>query len=480
MIYIYIDENHIKLLYLKKTMLGQFETVFFEKKHETQLMVNGKVTNTDLLASAVKEALTMASSKPITDKDVYLVLPQGAFQFLRSDIPTDIAPSALTSFIRDKARSSLSINVDSCISDLFIQESNTQKYVTFYAMDKDTAESYRQVFSLIDLKITALLPDTLAYFKLFDKTLRKEKKENIFYVFYEKDRVYGYVFDSYGLLDDTKWYANLSGGEKLESVLKEKAKELEEKNIKLNRVVLSGGLSETVRQDTFTKAIGVWTNPLKKIISTFYNDYLKVLLMNQNKQFPILSFDVCFGAFIFRQENKSFTMLRNGFKPVSVTRSLSLPKISLPLKEIAIFIGSFIISFGFFILVSKTNIKLPQLSKPTVMVKKTITTPIPSPTPTPSLSRADLKIKILNGSGTAGKASDVKDILTKNGYQNVLTGNADSFDYKQSVIEVKKSKSEATSLLESDLKNYVRTFKVSALSEDNTADVILVVGSDFQ
>ncbi len=480
MIYIYIDENYIKLLYLKKTILGQFETVFFEKHHETKLLENGKVTNTDLLASAVKEALTMSSSKPITDKDIYLILPQSAFQFLRSDIPSDIAPSAIVSFIRDKARSSLNIDVDSCMSDLFIMESSTQKYVTFYALDRETAEDYRQVFTLIDLKITNILPDTLAYFKLFDKTLRKEKKENIFYAFYEKDRIYGYVFDSYGLLESNKWQVQLDGDTKLETALKEKAKELEEKNCKLNRLVLSGSLSETVRQDTFTKAVGVWTNPLKKIISTFYNDYLKVLLMNQNKQFPILSFDVCFGAFIFQQENKSFVLLRNGFKPVSGGRSFSLPKISLPFKEITIFVVSFVISFGFFIVVSKNNFKHPHINKPAVTMKEPTATPAPSSQPTPSLNRADLKIKILNGSGTAGKAGEMKNILVKDGYQNVLTGNADSFDYKQSVIEVKKSKSDATSLLEADLKDYVSSFKVSNLEENNTADVILIVGSDFQ
>ena len=39
-----------------------------------------------------------------------------------------------------------------------------------------------------------------------------------------------------------------------------------EENVSLNRIILSGAGSEKFRQDLFTKEIGVWTNPLKKII----------------------------------------------------------------------------------------------------------------------------------------------------------------------------------------------------------------------
>ncbi|MBI3366365.1 hypothetical protein HY041_01920, partial [Candidatus Roizmanbacteria bacterium] len=182
MIYLYIDENHIKLLYLKKTILGQFETIFFEKKHEAQFIDKGKVVNTDLLASAVKEALSLASSKPIADKEVFLILQQEAFHFLRTEVPNDIAPSAITPFIRDKARAVLSVDIDNCIHDFFVQETNSQKVLTFYALDRETVEQYQQTLLLIDLKIISILPDTLTYFKLIEKTLRKEKKENIFYV----------------------------------------------------------------------------------------------------------------------------------------------------------------------------------------------------------------------------------------------------------------------------------------------------------
>lgn len=484
MIYLYIDENRIKLLYLKKTMLGQYETVFFEKKHEAQLLNKGKVVSTDLLASAIKEAMSLTSQKPISDKEVFLVLQQEAFYFLRTEVPSDIAPSAVSPFIQDKARAVLPVDIDNCISDFFVRESSSQKILTFYALDRETVEQYQQALALIDLKISSILPDTLTYFKLFEKTLRKDKKENILYVFHDKDLLHGYAFDSYGLIDPVKWTA-ADPSIKLETALKEKAKELEEKKFKLNRLVLSGPLSENIRQDTFTKAVGVWTNPLKRIIPTFYQDYLKLLVVHGEKQFPILNLDAVFGAFIFHQENRDFSLVKHGlsFKKRS-SSAFAFPTISLPIKEIVLFATSFVLSFIFFLAVSNLKLSFPSLSflKWPSKVTKTPVVPTPTyaPTPAPSLKREDLKIKILNGSGTAGKAGQVKDILKNKGYQEILTGNADTFDFTQTVLQVKKSKSDATNMIQADLKDYVSSFKQTVLDEKEAADVVIIVGSDFK
>ena len=103
MIYLYLEKNTIKLISLKKTLLGQQETSFNEKTYETDLLKDGHVVNIDLLASAVKE-VTSLSSGSLHDNQVFLILPQEAFYFFRAEVPGDIAPSALTSFIKDKAR----------------------------------------------------------------------------------------------------------------------------------------------------------------------------------------------------------------------------------------------------------------------------------------------------------------------------------------------------------------------------------------
>jgi len=478
MIYLYLNDNHIKLLCLKKTILGQHESYFFEKKHEARLLDKGKIINVDILASAIKEALSLTSASAITEKDVILILSQEVFYFLRTDLPVDIAPPAMSSFIIDKARANLSVDIDNCTSDYFIQTNQEQKFVTFYAISKDDIEKFKQTLTLLGLKLNNIIPDSLSYFKLFEKTLRKEKKENILYAFYDKNKISGYLYDSFGLLLPQRWSVNLSENQLAEDVLKNKAIEFENNNNKLNRIILSGNNSENVRQDTFTKAVGVWTNPLKRIIPDFYSEYLKLLVVDAKLKFPLLSLDVCFGAFIFTQENKNFSLLKNGYKNIKKTAG----KITLPKKEIAIFICSFVLSFILFLFISRLKFNPTRLwEKQPPLQTKITPSPLPAtPTPTISTKKEEIKIKILNGSGIKGKAIELKDILKNKGYQEILTGNADNFDFENSEIQVKKSKIEIINLIKNDLKDTLEIVKQSDLDEKETADVIITFGKDFK
>lgn len=477
MLYLFINNHTIKFLSLKKTLLGQEEASFFEKKYETKLIEKGTPVNVDLLASAVKEVIS--SSRSQTDNRVFLILPQEAFYYFRTEVPSDIAPTALNSFVADKARSQLSIPLEDLIGDSFIRENSDQKVVTFFGFSKENLELYRQAFSLIDLKIFSILPETLTYFKLFEKTLRPEKKEIIFYVNLENNSLSGYLFDNFGLLIEEQFIMQLNENTKIETILKEKAEALKNVQKKLNRIIISGPTSEKIRQDTFTKSVGVWTNPLKRIVPTFYEEYLKVLVIDDKKTFPILSLDACFGAFIFNQE-ENFTLMKKEFE-MNGKKSFFFPSLVLPKKEVFLFILSFVMSFGLFILISNFKaIKTPDFVKG--LIAKATPTPssTPTPTPTPAFKREDLKIKVLNGSGTAGKASEMKEILKKRGYNEIITANADNFDYKLTEIQVKKSKSQATEMIKEDLKDYLTAFKETALSETETADVVLILGTDFK
>ena len=87
---------------------------------------------------------------------------------------------------------------------------------------------------------------------------------------------------------------------------------------------------------------------------------------------------------------------------------------------------------------------------------------------------------MLNGSGTKGKASEVKDLLKEKGYQEILTDNADNFDYKQTELQVKKSISSSSTTIKNDLKDYVAKFKESTLAESEAADVVIIIGTDFK
>ncbi|MBI4009226.1 LytR C-terminal domain-containing protein, partial [Candidatus Roizmanbacteria bacterium] len=153
--------------------------------------------------------------------------------------------------------------------------------------------------------------------------------------------------------------------------------------------------------------------------------------------------------------------------------------------EIFIFFASFVLSFIFFVLVSKYKNRinfdfLPKKTKPITTVTPIKPSPTIKATPTLSFKKEELKIKILNGSGIVGKASEIKALLREKEYQEILTGNADNFDYEQSELQIKKSKTSVTSLIKSDLKDSITSFKETVLEEDEAADVIIIIGSDVK
>ena len=478
MIYLYLDKNTIKLLYLKKTMLGQQETLYHQKTYESDLIDKGKIINIDLLASAIKEVVS-SSNRPVTDNQISLILPQEFFSFFRTTVPSDIAVSALNSFIADKARSILPIDNTELASDYFVQESEQEKVVTYFGISQETLLSIKQALTLIDFKIVSVIPDTMAFFKLFEKTLRKEKKETILYTELESNILSGYLFDSCGLIDDKKISIEYSEGDKIADILKTKIAEITTDKKKVNRIIISGEKSDTIRQDTFTKSVGVWTNPLKRIVPTFYEDYLKMLVPKDGKAFPILTYDVCFGAFILSEENKSFSLLK---KNNLYRNKVSLPKIGMPKKEVFLFVGSFAISFLLFVLISKfgSNFKIPNFMAKKNVVVVTPTLAPPTPTPTPNFKKEEVKIKVLNGSGVKGKATEVKDILRKKGYLEILTDNADNFDYVTTEIQVKSDKKQLGDMVKDDLKDYITAPKITILDEKEASDLVLIFGADFK
>lgn len=103
-----------------------------------------------------------------------------------------------------------------------------------------------------------------------------------------------------------------------------------------------------------------------------------------------------------------------------------------------------------------------------------------SPTPTPADKQTDLTkylITILNGSGIAGEAAKVKDILEEAGFKVGSTANAKTYDYAKTEISTKTTveadfvKSLATAL--------GKTYQIAdpATSSAQTSPVIVTVGN---
>ena len=490
MVYLYLGQHSIKALGFTKTLLGQYSLAHFAKTHSSAFIENGAFQSVDLIASAIKEALTSAEPQPISDKDICLILPQELFVFGRYIVPSDISDSAIVPFVKDKVRLELKVPLESTHHDYFVKRKGTEATVFFYSIDTEVLKPLQEALQLLQLKIARIIPEESAYYSLFDKTLRADKKEIILFASYNEQHSFAYVYDSLGLLKSEC----VDLGSDIKPSLKTLVGSLESEGLKVSRLILSGTQAATVRQDLFTKDVGAWTNPLEKIIDTFYKDYLKMLIPTSSENFSILMYDVCFGAFIFTETMREFTLTG---KPVVSGSNRRLPKVSVPgsgllsalreifnLKTIIIFVLSFILTLGIIFGLSKFNLAQFSLNLPKkgdkVVVSKPTSAPTRKPSPTPSVKREDLKVKVLNGSGTRGKAGEVKTVLQDAGYTDIVTSNAENFDYTATEIQLKKSVSDALSLLQKDLADYVTISDAADLNDEENADVVIIVGSDWE
>lgn len=472
MIYLFLEKNRLKLLGLKKSLMGQFETCSFDKSYQIEILDIEKI-NIDITASAIKEGLTEINLK---EKNICLILPQEMFLFLRIKVPADIASSAIKSFIKDKATSEWQINLDNFNYDYLSFQEEQTFYINLYAINKEIVNQLSQIFKLINYQLINIFPETITYFKLFEKTLRKEKKEIILYSVLDEKQAYGFIYDNNGLIKQKRYLSKIK--ENLEKSIKEWIDKEISSETKISRLIISGQPSEKIRQDTFTKEVGVWTNPLKRIINGFYQEQIKLFI--KKEEFSIINYDACFGAFLFDQINKNFSLLKNNNTYHLSSKSFKLPSFRWMIKkEILLFIVSFILSFAFFHLISKSKLSTPQIS----FIKPTITptpTTLPTLPPTPSFNKSDLKIKILNGSGIKGLAAELKEFLKEKDYGEILIGNADSFDYKKTIIKIKKDYSQANQWLINDLKEKVNNPSFELLESTSSADIEIIIGQDFE
>lgn len=150
---------------------------------------------------------------------------------------------------------------------------------------------------------------------------------------------------------------------------------------------------------------------------------------------------------------------------------VSAKKVLLIAIPIAIFTG--LLSGGIFYYVNSNKGGGEATPTPTPIAEET-----PTPTPAPEIERGDLSLQVLNGSGISGKAGEVKAVLEELGYDDVDTGNADSYDFEETVISLKEGVEEYLDMLIEDLsEDYTVSEDTEKLDEDSDFDVVITVGT---
>ena len=105
-------------------------------------------------------------------------------------------------------------------------------------------------------------------------------------------------------------------------------------------------------------------------------------------------------------------------------------------------------------------------------------TPTPESTPGANIDKASAKIRVLNGNGQAGVASSGKAYVESKGYKVTAVGNADNFDFTDTVIKLKKSFNDFGDALVADLSGkYSVKISPEILEASDSADIEITVGS---
>jgi hypothetical protein len=102
----------------------------------------------------------------------------------------------------------------------------------------------------------------------------------------------------------------------------------------------------------------------------------------------------------------------------------------------------------------------------------------PSASPAAKLDLTKYSINVQNGSGIPGTAGAAKDILTKAGFKVGATGNADNYDYTDTIIKVKSDvPADFVTKLATTLSETYKVAKSQTLSDTSTDSVVVIIGS---
>ena len=407
---------------------------------------------------------------------------------MRIDLPSELSNQAIKSFLHQKIN--IQFAQDEQLFFYQVQEFDSKKTAIAYLLPQSFVEKIAEISSVLDIRVKGFIPENLLYFHMFRSTLSQTKKEYIWFINTTKlsdgkIRIESYFYDSQGPIEEPKIDKIFKDQEEFKKFILEIKKKKEKKNIKFHRLILGGFLSTTLRQDLLTKEVGIWINPLYKIIEKKHMDKLKNLVNFDPSDEKFWNYLPHISYLIHSPEYLVFSkkIIRT---PVYATPSTlsykpdASGKISFLKNFVISFILAFIVVFGIN-QIQSGGIKLPdfisQRQNPTPTPTTVVNPPTNTPTPTPNIKRENVRIKILNGSGIRGQAGQLQDFLEEKGYQEILTSNADNFDFERTEIHYKKES--ILNLVKQDLQELAPNPALKNLEEDSAADIIIITGKDL-
>ncbi len=103
-------------------------------------------------------------------------------------------------------------------------------------------------------------------------------------------------------------------------------------------------------------------------------------------------------------------------------------------------------------------------------------TTIPTPTPTPSFSKADIQVRVLNGTTVSGSAKTLADKLKADGWAILTRGNNKDQAVSQTIVSGKTGKDDVVSSMVKDLSGEYEATIGAVLKDTDKADLEVVIG----
>ena len=461
MIFIDCSDTHVSILDADRDMLGKLHI-----KHAQGI----ELKEHDSWASVV--------APHAAGKQAAFTVP-GTSSYIRYfEIPSDITDTAIHKSVIDKAHMAIPASVDELAYDMQVigTSQDGSRTVMFAAASHSVIDSYNQLKMSRAMPFYAI-PRPIALFE----TIRPAVTEGSHVLFVEAGTASTTftIFNSYG---------PVSVATEKSTVDKPHGMAIKTLNTIVTRygasikgVMISGRQYEKDLTRYFKEA-GIPVLDLKQML---HDKITASDLQMPATTIPVVALAHLLGLMMLASRKDAKNLLRPealarlpDAGPSRVSEKRRLPEFTLPAHRILIFAG-LIIAAGvvtFFLLHAfrpHGETVEPEVHRP--VANAPAATDTPTPTPTVAIDRASFKIQILNGSGAVGAGSKAAAYLEEKGYKKLDTGNADSYDYDQTEVQVKDGR--FTPALIADLKDkYSISSKAAAIKESSPYDAVIIIG----
>ncbi|MCR4329750.1 MAG: LytR C-terminal domain-containing protein [Candidatus Roizmanbacteria bacterium] len=466
----------ISLLH-NRLQIASSTSSFLGKKQELHASVNIPIDKAenfdiDIWALYLKKLLEESGLPKMRKLRAQVILAERFFNFARLDIPLDIAPETMDDYV-EKQLHTLFPDLSSADSHrYFLSTVRGKTTASVYVLTGQNKQTVSTLLDFFDIDIQAFYPESLLLFETFNHTLNTTKKEHVFFLEYEPQTSTGLYFDAYGLVENAVQIISSADIEKDLKTLNKSAN-------KPTRLILSGAKSLDIRQDSFTKTIGIWTNPLHRILTdsplliTAQQHLLEESLVTFSREIVLLS---------HLEKKTSHAIAIIPTQKVQKSQHIRI-RSNIHIKKILTIAVLLFFSAGlsFFVLrialthpitLSVPTVKIPMLfSKKPTATPKPLPTTVPKNSPTPSVSAKDIPIILENGEGSAGLANTYKVRLEEKGYTITRLDNADNYEYTKTVIQTNSK--EAFDRIAKDLSSYLSDKPTYEKVTSSTTTIIL-------